>query len=235
MKYFIFMVVFITYICYGITLSDKIRADTWYDNGLYLFNKGKYLKSMECFEKALSFNPVHKKAKEMMNKVIKIAIKTVKKKKAVKKHKYTKRYIINNSSVARNYLNLIMSKKHLINLKNLNTNFKLLNKYLHHNSTPTVAKVEKDVNITKAEELNKQALGYARDGKFKKAIELFKKACELDPYNPEIHTNLGLAYAYSDMLYQAIKEYKLVLKLADPKSKYYKIATNMIKKLKDFI
>ena len=234
----------------GATFQEKMNSATWYDNGVYLFDNGKYLKSVECLEKALTINSQNDKARELMNKVIQMAKNDLNmkngKKEPVRQGRpaqdlrqprvrvYTDDY---DSSRAKSYMNKVLVKNMKMDMKKNKTRYKHLNKYLTNAKGSKVEKkkIEHKMSIAKAGDYNSEGLEYAKNGNFIKAIEVFEKALELDPYNVESHVNLGLAYAYTDRLYDAIKEYKLVVKLADPKSKHYEIASSMIEKLKGFI
>ena len=57
----------------------------------------------------------------------------------------------------------------------------------------------------------------------------------IDPGNMFARMNLGLCLAYSDHLYEAVKEYKKVLELAPDGSKYASTAKKMLEKIKDLI
>ncbi len=228
----------------GATFQEKMQSATWYDNGLYLYDKGKYLKSVECLEKALTINSQNGKARDLMNKVIQMAKKDLNMKKgnnkteSVSPKTRVRVYSDNHdSSRAKSYMNKVLVTNMKMDMKKNKTRYKQLNKYLTSAKGSKVEKkkIEHKMSIAKAGDFNKEGLEFAKNGNFNKAIVEFQKALELDPYNVETHVNLGLAYAYTDRLYDAIKEYKLVVKLADPKSKHYEIASSMIDKLKGFI
>jgi tetratricopeptide (TPR) repeat protein len=231
---------------FSIGIIEKNKSLTWYSNGMYLFEKGKYLKSVECFEKALSINPNNAKARAMMDKVVKMAMQK-------KKHLQRKHFQGNSTQVSRKPREIVYDSENsflLANnyLKNVektlqthlgknNLNFQHLNKYLKNakGSKMQQEKIAQQMQEAKAQDYNKMGMEYAKKGDFQKAIGLFQKAIQQNPYDVEAHINLGLAYAYSDRLYDAVKEYKMVLKLADKNSREYKIAQTMIEKLKSFI
>jgi len=232
---------------FSIGIIEKNKSLTWYSNGMYLFEKGEYLKSVECFEKALSINPDNAQARAMMDKVVKMAMQ---KKRHSQVRNYTHhreggsvnkpREIVydsqNSFSLANNYLKNIQ-KTMQTHLGRDNLNFQHLNKYLKNAEGSKVqqAQIAQEMEQAQAQDYNKQGLQYAKKGEFGKAIALFQKAIQKNPYDVQAHINLGLAYAYSDRLYDAVKEYKMVLKLADKNSREYKIARTMIEKLKSFI
>jgi len=218
----------------------RIQSEQWYENGMIMVEKGRLKQAVECFEKALEINPGNYKAKEKLEEVIDMALKAIKPspyKAKPARHKKSVKYI-REESRARRFMNRALTKRMLKDIK-IRSRFSLVSKYLKgpKKLNPENIEIESSVKKSKVKYLKEQALNLAENGKFDKAINLYKEALKLAPYDTEIHIKLGLAYAYNDRLYEAIKEFQTVVKIADPDSqqKEIKIAKSMIEKLRSFI
>lgn len=117
----------------------------------------------------------------------------------------------------------------LISIKEYNEALTVLNKA--QQLDPTNDKIQKlisDISETQKGSSYDEALALHQQGKVKEAIEIYKKAIQEDPNNPEVYINLGAAYQSLKNYDLAIQQYRKAISL-DPNSSlaYFYLGTTL--------